>query len=111
MEEFTVSNEQMKEMIRRFDEVLSEKASKTAIHEVQFWIEQNFVKNKNWGLLEEQVNKAVEKQGLAVKGMKDAVQMFEANMSEEITSAVKKSLQKSMANYEKVLTQFAKFFD
>lgn len=37
--------------------------------------------------------------------------MFEVNMSEEISSAVKKSLTKTMANYERVLNQFSKFFD
>jgi len=29
----------MKEMVRRFDEVLSEKASKMAINELQFYVE------------------------------------------------------------------------
>ena len=37
--------------------------------------------------------------------------MFEFNMSEEISGAVKKSVQKQMSNYERVLNQFSKFFD
>lgn len=32
-------------------------------------------------------------------------------MSEEISNAVKKSLQKTMSSYERVLAQFSKFFD
>jgi hypothetical protein len=32
---FSTDNEQMKEMIRRFDEVISEKASKMSIHELE----------------------------------------------------------------------------
>lgn len=43
--------------------------------------------------------------------MHDSVQNFEENMTEEITLAVKKSLSKTMANYERVLHQFSKFFD
>jgi len=34
MQEFSDGYEQMKEMVRRFDEVLSEKASKMAINEL-----------------------------------------------------------------------------
>lgn len=43
--------------------------------------------------------------------MQESVKMFEVNMSEEINNAVKRSLQKAMINYEKVLSQFQKFFD
>lgn len=43
--------------------------------------------------------------------MQESVRMFEVNMSDEISNAVKKSLQKSMSNYERVLSQFSKFFD
>jgi len=35
--------------------------------------------------------------------MQESVRMFEENMSEEISNAVKKSLSKTMANYERVL--------
>ena len=35
--------------------------------------------------------------------MQESVKMFEVNMSEEISNAVKRSLQKAMINYEKVL--------
>ena len=42
--EFTNENEQMKEMIRRFDEVLSEKASKISINEMHVFMENNYVK-------------------------------------------------------------------
>lgn len=101
----------MKEMVRRFDEVLSDKASKMAIHELEFFIEARYVQKRYWDKLQEEINKTVETQQQTVKVMQESVRMFEANMSEEINTAVKKSLQKTMANYERVLNQFQKFFD
>lgn len=41
---YQAENEQMKEMIRRFDEVLSEKASKSALSELEYSVDQSFVK-------------------------------------------------------------------
>ena len=35
--------------------------------------------------------------------MQDTVKMFEINMAEEISNAVKKTLTKAMINYERVL--------
>ncbi|CDW78660.1 UNKNOWN [Stylonychia lemnae] len=102
---------QMKEMVRRFDEVLSEKASKMAINELQFHVEQHYVKKKYWDKLQEEINKTIEQQQNTVKLMQESVRMFEVNMSEEISNAVKKALAKAMANYERVLNQFSKFFD
>lgn len=42
-------------MIRRFDEILSEKASKTALHEIEFSIESNYVKKKYWEKLQAEI--------------------------------------------------------
>lgn len=46
--EYAASNEQMREMIRRFDEVLSDKAAKSALSQLEYEIEQAFVKKKYW---------------------------------------------------------------
>ena len=51
MTQFSTDNEQMKEMIRRFDEVISEKASKMSLHEMEMFIEKQYVKIKNWDFL------------------------------------------------------------
>lgn len=50
----------MKEMVRRFDEVLSDKASKMAINELEFSIEHHYVKKKYWDKLQEEINKTIE---------------------------------------------------
>jgi hypothetical protein len=42
---------QIKEMIRRFDEIISEKASKVAINELEYFIENHYVKKKYWDKL------------------------------------------------------------
>ena len=47
-------------MVRRFDEVLSEKASKMAINELQFYVEQHYVKKKYWDKLQEEINKTID---------------------------------------------------
>jgi hypothetical protein len=41
----------MKEMIRRFDEVISEKASKAALIELEQSLASNYVKRKYWDAL------------------------------------------------------------
>lgn len=46
--EYAASNDQMREMIRRFDEVLSDKAAKSALSQLEYEIEQAFVKKKYW---------------------------------------------------------------
>lgn len=62
MEDHDEGYAQMKEMVRRFDEVLSEKASKMAINELQFYVEQHYVKKKYWDKLQEEINKTIEAQ-------------------------------------------------
>ncbi len=44
-------NEQMKEMIRRFDEVISDKASKMALKELQYDFDGKFVQVRHWDKL------------------------------------------------------------
>jgi hypothetical protein len=51
MQEFNEGYEQVKEMIRRFDEVISEKASKMAINELQVHVDNFYVKKKYWDRL------------------------------------------------------------
>ena len=51
MQSYGKDNEQMRQMIRRFDEILSDKASKMAIHESEVYIEQNYVKKRYWDQL------------------------------------------------------------
>ena len=38
-------------MIRRFDEIISEKASKASINELEYLIEASYVKKKYWNNL------------------------------------------------------------
>lgn len=52
----------MKEMIRRFDEVLSEKASKMALIELEKEIEVQYVRKKYWERLQEEINETIKKQ-------------------------------------------------
>ena len=52
----------MKEMIRRFDEVISEKASKMAINELEHIVEVNYVKKRYWEKLQEEINGTLEQQ-------------------------------------------------
>lgn len=59
----------MKEMIRRFDEVLSDKASKIGLHELETHIEKLYVKKKYWDILQENISKTTEHQQKVVKGM------------------------------------------
>ena len=52
----------MREMIRRFDEIISEKASKMAINELEHFVEVNYVKKKYWDKLQEEINVTIEQQ-------------------------------------------------
>lgn len=49
--DFGAQNMQMKEMIRRFDEVISDKASKSQLVELEYQIDQGYVKKKYWDKL------------------------------------------------------------
>ena len=53
MQAYSQEHSQIKEMIRRFDEIISEKASKMAISELEFFIENHYVKKKFWDKLQE----------------------------------------------------------
>lgn len=41
----------MKEMMRRFDEVVSDKASKSALSQLEYEVDQSYVKKKYWDRL------------------------------------------------------------
>jgi hypothetical protein len=51
VKEFTEDNINMREMIRRFDEIISEKASKMAVHELEIFVENQYVKKRYWDKL------------------------------------------------------------
>lgn len=104
-------NDQMKEMIRRFDEVLSDKASKSQVAQVQYEAEESFVKKKYWERLQQENKENMVAQQATMKMMQESVKTFENNLAQEIDGAVKKGLTKYMVNYEKVLSQFQKFFN
>eukprot|EP00347_Sterkiella_histriomuscorum_P007153 403350064 len=108
---FKESNEQIKEMIRRFDEVLSEKASKVSILEFEHQIEKEYVRKKYWDQLQDEIKTTIQHQQDVVVVMQKNVNNFEGQMGEKIEETVKKSLQKTMQNYERVLNAFQKFFD
>ena len=50
--DFGRQNEQMREMVRRFDEILSEKASKASLNEAENAMANNYVKLRYWEALE-----------------------------------------------------------
>lgn len=56
VQEFGASNDQMREMIRRFDEVLSDKAAKSALQQLEYEIDQAYVKKKYWERLQDEIN-------------------------------------------------------
>jgi hypothetical protein len=57
--EYGQSNDQMREMIRRFDEVLSDKAAKSALTQLEYEFDQAYVKKKYWERLQEEINQTV----------------------------------------------------
>ena len=96
----------MKEMIRRFDEVLSEKASKMALKELQYDFDNRFVQVRHWDKLQSDNQTQMKAQEATMQLVKDSVARFEANLADEIDQSVKRGLSKYMVNYEKVLAQF-----
>ena len=59
----------MKEMIRRFDEIVSDKASKSQLTELDYQTEQNYVKKKYWDKLQIEINNTMQKQQVKMKLM------------------------------------------
>jgi hypothetical protein len=59
----------MKEMIRRFDEVLADKASKSQLAQVQYEVEEAFVKKKYWERLQQEINETMIAQQATMKLM------------------------------------------
>jgi hypothetical protein len=102
---------QMREMIRRFDEVLSDKAAKSQLTELEYEIDQGYVKKKYWDKLQEEIKATMVKQQDTMKMMQQSVKTFEDNLSTDIDKSVKQGLANYMTNYERVLNQFSKFFD
>ncbi|CDW87578.1 UNKNOWN [Stylonychia lemnae] len=111
VEQFKDTYEQVREMIRRFDEIISEKASKSSLLELEFDIGQNYVKKKYWDKLQEQIQASVNQQQDMVKLMQNNVSSFEGLMEDKIQHQVKRFIQKAMIDYERVLNAFQKFFD
>lgn len=101
----------MKIMVRRFDEVLSEKASKMALIESEHRIEKHFIKIKHWDRMQDDLQATLMQQKQELLRIERSVQVFETNMSESISRIVTDTLGKTMSRYEKVLSQFSKFFD
>ncbi len=46
----------MREMIRRFDEIVSDKASKSMLTQLEYEVDQNYVKKKYWDRLSDEIS-------------------------------------------------------
>ena len=46
----------MREMIRRFDEIVSDKASKSMLTQLEYEVDQKYVKKKYWDRLSDEIN-------------------------------------------------------
>lgn len=111
IEVFHTDNVKMHEILRRFDEVLSDKASKSQLIEIGYEFQQSYVKKQYWEKLQSEIQQTMEKQQTTMKQMAESVKIFEVNMGEEVNDAVRRGLNKYMISYERVLSMFQKFFD
>ena len=73
MQQYAKDNEQMREVVRRFDEVIIEKASKVSLHEMGVYVEAHYVKKRYWEQLEERIDGNIKEQETSVRGMQEAV--------------------------------------
>lgn len=69
------------------------------------------MKKQFWDRLKSESADTMDRQQASMKKMEESVKNFETNMAVVIDFSVKQGLAKYMVNYERVLTQFQKFFD
>eukprot|EP00347_Sterkiella_histriomuscorum_P007561 403348445 len=91
MMEMSRDYDQSKEMIRRYDEVLLEKANKMAIKEVYETMAANYVKNKPYDESYSEHEQKLQKLFEETKEMRDNLQIITENINKDIHSAVRRA--------------------
>jgi phage terminase small subunit len=92
----------MRECIRRFDEVLSVKANKMDINELEMVIEKKFLMKKQWADLEATVQKKVQEVTQGMAKIERVVAQYDEGLEQEITKIVKSVVALRLQDYEKV---------
>lgn len=91
MQEMSLGYEQSMEMIRRYDEVITEKANKLAIKEVYEHLPVTYVKSKSYdeeySLHKSQIEQLFEE----AKQMKENLQVITENIGKDIHAAVRRA--------------------
>lgn len=107
---FTKDNSEVKLAVRRFDEVLAEKASKLDLHGLEMILRYEYVKVKDYQGKIASVQETLEEALAKVRDVEENLVVFEKTFSAQISGAVRKSLEIQMKNYEHLLEDFRKLF-
>ena len=101
----------MKEAIRRFDEIISEKANKFDITKLQKFTSDTFIKLSTWEEFLVHHKEADEQHKNNLHGCCRQIAEFENRQEEIIAKSVSFFLNQKMQAYDKVTVAFSKFFN
>lgn len=91
MEEMSASYEQSKEMIRRYDEVMSEKASKTAIKEI-YEVMRNYARQERIKEVHNALNKQIDTLREQMETLDNTLKFVSENINKDIHTAVRRAI-------------------
>jgi hypothetical protein len=101
----------MKEMIRRFDELLATKANKQSLLELEHKIGEQFLRVREWDKLNEKFNGVMVEIGEKMAKNADFVNNQKTAMNALVTQIITEKLEFMLQKYDKVATGFSKFFN
>ncbi|CDW75242.1 UNKNOWN [Stylonychia lemnae] len=91
MDRMNQGYEQSKEMIRRYDEIISDKANKVAINEIYQYVNETFVKQNPYNTQHEESSKKIDQLFINLSDLKDTLQVITEGITRDIHQAVKKA--------------------
>lgn len=90
--------------------MLTTKADRVNIFEVQKWTETEFISRKDHSLSENEFEKTIKRIESASKALSDRVEVVETNIASVVSSLVDQEMALRMQKYERVANSFQQYF-
>lgn len=104
-------SQMVREIIRRFDEVISDKASKHSISELRKELEANFARVTRLQELNDRFDTLALKNERVLAKVYEKLDSTSGHMEETVKGITDAQIQKRMKDYERVTQSFSKFFN
>lgn len=108
---YNEDHELMREVLRRYDETISHKATRFEMRQMEIKLTESFITQNLWDKMQRDYEKLKEDFENTKLEYEESLTQFKIQESDQIMSNIKYTMQEHFERYEEVYQEFKKFFN